>query len=104
MIALAGFALLGMKASGGEPQLGEIPVILETLESSFSLSPVLWPYLCFVFGMVAMRGASDTRSFVEACLGAFLRRRSKGTVYLKYLASRKAATRRRPVSRASMNC
>ena len=70
LISLVGFTILGMKASGGEPQLGEIPAILETLENSFSLNPILWLAPLLVFGMVAMRVPAIPALFCGGVVGA----------------------------------
>lgn len=70
LIALVGFWFLGSRASGSAPDLGEIPLILEALESNFSLSPLLWMAPVLVFGMVAMRVPAIPALFCGGLLGA----------------------------------
>lgn len=70
LLALIGFWVLGLQFSGDSPELGEIPLILETLEGKFSLSPVLWAAPLIVFGMVAMRVPAIPALFCGGLLGA----------------------------------
>ncbi|MEM9026306.1 MAG: Na+/H+ antiporter NhaC [Verrucomicrobiota bacterium] len=70
LMALVGFWFLGMSVSGGEPELGEIPVILSTLEAQFSLNPSLWTAPILVFGMVAARVPAIPALFCGGIVGA----------------------------------
>lgn len=69
ILALIAFFVLGLKAEASGSDMGEITTILDTLEGSFSLNPILWAAPIVVFGMVAMRVPAIPALFCGGLIG-----------------------------------
>ncbi|MCH2155813.1 MAG: Na+/H+ antiporter NhaC [Opitutales bacterium] len=80
LIALAGFAILGLAGAGGGADLAEVAAIQSALKENFSLSPWLWLVPMAVLVMVSFKVPAMPALFVGSVLGAlsalFIERRS----------------------------